>query len=500
MLAAVFATAGIAKLAGRRAAGKSFVEFGIPEQFAGPAATVLATAELSLAVLVLPSTTARFGALGIATLLTVFVAIILWTLARGQRPACACFGQMRSEPIGPRILVRNSLLWVIAALVAWDAAPQATALHAGATWPDAAQAIGSSSVTGLLAVLALVGLVLVSIALTTVLKQYGKLLVRVERLEREFGVQPDAEGSGLPIGADAPAFTLAALNGGTVSLAHLQSRAKTAVLVFVEPGCNPCSELLPDVAAAQVRTLWLDTHVDAAQPLAATDVDRQSAPDSHTLIVVVSQGSARENRAKMASLGIRNVLLQQAREVADAYRVVGTPSAVRITNGVVASPLAAGPEAVRALLTESLHTQADGDERPLGVGDEVPALSLRDVDGRTTDLRALTQNRSLLLFWSPACGYCQEMLVDLLAWERRAESTDLSLVVVSQGSPAANREQGLRSQVVLDDMFLVGRTLGVSGTPSAVLVDKGRVVSGIGAGASAVFRLATPSRVLATQS
>lgn len=499
-LAGVFATAGVAKLAGRRAAARSFTEFGVPEQLSELAVSLLAVAELVLAVAVLPSATARFGALGIATLLTLFISVILWTLARGQRPACACFGQVRSEPIGPRILVRNSLLWVGAALVAWDATPQASALHAGAAWPDAARAIGSSSTTGVLALLALAGLALVSVTLVSVLRQYGKLLMRVERLERELGVQPDSERAGLPVGADAPAFSLAALNGGVVSLAHIKARAKTAILVFIEPGCGPCSELLPDIAAAQVRSLWLDASVDAAQPLAHTAGDRQSAPDSHTLVIVVTQGDARENRAKTAGLGVRNVLLQQAREVADAYKVVGTPSAVRITNGVVASALAAGPDAVRSLLNDALHTHTDTDAQTLGVGDDVPALPLRDVDGRTTDLRELTQKRSLLLFWSPACGYCQEMLADLLAWERRTDPAGLSLVVVSQGSPAANRDQGLRSQVVLDDTFLVGRTLGVSGTPSAILVDKGRVISGISAGASAVFRLATPSRVLATQS
>ncbi|MFN7985433.1 MAG: redoxin domain-containing protein [Vicinamibacterales bacterium] len=498
VLAAVFATAGVAKLAGRQAAARSFVEFGVPKSLAASAVAALALAELLCAVTVVPSGTARFGALGIAGLLTLFVAVILWTLARGRRPACACFGQVKSEPIGPAVLARNTVLWLIAAVVAWDAAPNAAGLQTGATWPDAARVMAASSSASVVAMVALTGLAIVSAVLMSVLRQYGRLLVRVEHIESELGIEPGSEPAGLAVGTAAPAFTVSSLEGVSLSLSEIQSRVKSAVLVFVEPGCAPCGELLPDVAAAQAKSVWLGSSDDASHTGGVDGRVRLSGVAARTAVVVVSQGDVRENRSKMAGVGVRNVFLQRTREVADAYKVVGTPSAVRITNGVVATPLAAGPDAVRALLDDTLSASANAPT--LEIGDEVPTQSLRDLDGRVVELGALVRARTLLIFWSPACSYCQEMLERLRVWEGRIDPSELTLLVVSQGSAAANREQALRSRVVLDDSFLVGRLLGVSGTPSAVLIDKGRVASAVAVGASAVFRLATPSRALAAQS
>lgn len=488
VLAAVFAAAGLAKLADRRRAAASFADFGLSEPLASPAVTALAAAELACAVAVLPSASARFGALGVATLLTLFIGVILWTLARGRRPACACFGQLRSEPIGPRVLVRNTVLWALAAFVAWDAGPQTDTGHVSASWTTAWGALGEASAASLLAAGALIGIAVIGSMLVSVLRQYGRLLLRVERLEQELGLDAKPkEHAGLPIGDAAPAFTATALDGGSVSLAHIGTRATSAVLVFVEPGCAPCTELLPDVAAAQAHSVWLDAPAEA-EALGAS---------SHTAVIIVSQGSARENRAKMSPLGIRNVLLQREREVADAYRVVGTPSAVRVTSGLVATELAAGPDAVRRLLHEA-QSREQG-THPATVGDTVPALTMPDVDGGLVDLRAAARDRTLLLFWSPSCGYCQQMLDTLKAWERGADARDVQMLVVSQGSADSNRDQGLRSRLLLDDNFLVGQAFGVSGTPSAVLLDNGRVASQVAAGATAVFALATPRRVLASQ-
>jgi len=491
-LAGVFTTAGVAKLADRPAAARSFVEFGVPGSLASVVVSLLAITEVVCAVAVLPSATARFGALGIATLLTLFIGVILWTLARGRRPACACFGQVRSEPIGPKVLVRNSVLWAAAAFVAMDAAPRAAGQPPAATWADAGQVASSASVASLLAVVSLVGLVALAVAFLTVLRNYGKVLLRVERLERQLGIDPDEQPAGLPIGTPAPSFMLTTLDGATVSLADVFARVTSVVLVFVEPGCGPCTDLLPHLADAQRRALPV-LGGDGALATAATG----SAPLAGTAVVVVSQGTASENRAKIGSLPLQDVLLQHERDAAAAYVVVGTPSAVRITNGLVASVLAAGPEPVRDLLNNAL---VPADDARLGPGDEVPAVTLADLDGRPVNLRDFARSRTLLLFWSPACGYCEQMLAQLKAWERSADAADTRLLVVSQGSASSNREQGLKSTVLLDDTFTVGQAFAAGGTPSAVVLDAGRVASDVGVGAAAVFALAAPRRVLVTQS
>jgi uncharacterized membrane protein YphA (DoxX/SURF4 family) len=61
LLAAVFATAAVAKTAGPRTA--NLRAFGIPHWLLRPAAVGLPAAELAVAVALLPSTTARYAAL-----------------------------------------------------------------------------------------------------------------------------------------------------------------------------------------------------------------------------------------------------------------------------------------------------------------------------------------------------------------------------------------------------------------------------------------------------
>jgi thiol-disulfide isomerase/thioredoxin len=100
-------------------------------------------------------------------------------------------------------------------------------------------------------------------------------------------------------------------------------------------------------------------------------------------------------------------------------------------------------------------------------------------------------SETLVLFWNPGCGFCQQMLPDLKEWEMQAPKDAPRLVVVSAGSEEANREMGLTSPVLLDQSFATGRAFGASGTPSAVLVDaQGKVASEVAVGAPGVLELA----------
>ena len=46
---------------------------------------------------------------------------------------------------------------------------------------------------------------------------------------------------------------------------------------------------------------------------------------------------------------------------------------------------------------------------------------------------------TLVVFWNPGCGFCQQMLPDLKEWEARAPENSPRLLLVSAGSEAANR-------------------------------------------------------------
>ena len=190
------------------------------------------------------------------------------------------------------------------------------------------------------------------------------------------------------------------------------------------------------------------------------------------------------------------VVLEPNFEVGFAFRANGTPSAVLVDEEWnIASQLAAGAPAVLAL--------ANGQDPQAGVplsnrtvptvkvGDPAPSLKLPDLNGKTIDLAGRRGMETLLLFWNPRCGFCQQMLPDLKAWEAKPPKGAPKLLVVSTGSVEENRALGLKSPVVLDQGFSVSGSFGADGTPMAVLIDaRGKVASPLASGAQQVLALA----------
>jgi thiol-disulfide isomerase/thioredoxin len=296
--------------------------------------------------------------------------------------------------------------------------------------------------------------------------------------------------AGLPTGAPAPTFRLPLVGGGEAGLDGLLAAGRPALLVFSDPACGPCRGLLPDLSR------WQDEHA------------------GRWTTVVVSRGDVETNRERALRYGLLRVLVQQDREVAMAYGCAGTPGAVLVgPDGRVAGPLLRGAEAIRAWVDESAAgaaplAAATADRtaalpaRPatVPVGAPAPEVRLPMLDGPLFDLADLRGAEAVLVLWNPGCGYCRRMLPDLLALEAElaADPAAPRLVVVSTGSLEANREQGLRSPVLLDGGFTLGRALGAQGTPSAVRIDaQGRIASEIAMGAETVLALARPEPVLA---
>jgi thiol-disulfide isomerase/thioredoxin len=135
------------------------------------------------------------------------------------------------------------------------------------------------------------------------------------------------------------------------------------------------------------------------------------------------------------------------------------------------------------------------------VGEPAPEVTLPDLEGQTVELEDFRGEVTMVLFWNPGCGFCQQMLPDLKAWEEDPPGGAPKLLVVSAGTEEANREQGLTSTMVLDQQFTAGRVFGAIGTPSAVLVDaEGRIASEVAVGAPGGPRLSRskPSRIVAS--
>ena len=130
----------------------------------------------------LPSSTAWWGALGALALLSLFLVGITYNLARGRKPECHCFGQLHSAPAGWKTLARNGVLAAVAGFVIWEG-------YEGGAGPSALSWLGALSAAQLLSLLGgiLVLALLVGrwVFLVHLLRQNGRLLVRLEALEND---------------------------------------------------------------------------------------------------------------------------------------------------------------------------------------------------------------------------------------------------------------------------------------------------------------------------
>jgi peroxiredoxin len=500
ILAAVFAVSGVSKLFDLSGSQGAMRSFGVPERFTRAGGIALPVAEILIAVLLIPAATARWGALLALILLAVFVAGISYSLSRGRKFDCHCFGQLTTSEIGPSTLIRNAVLAVLAAFVTISGfannnpGPGLTQVFRGLS---AFEWVMLVIVVVLLAALVAVGWLLVHL-----LGQNGRLLVRLDRIEaaledadieiadEDEEDDEDEEEEGLAFGAPAPAFSLSGLYGETMTLDSLRAAEKPVLLLFTDPGCGPCNAMMGDVGKWQR---------DLSEKLT---------------LAVISRGSLEDNRSKAKQHNLTHVLMQKDNEVADAFKTFGTPTAVLVRpDGTIGSAAAGGAQAIRTLVKQAAEGKvpvprprlaalprpikaqrpAANAQAPRGIasiGKDAPIVELNNLDGETVRLADFAGHPTAVLFWNPGCGFCQRMLDDLKSWESGKPEDAPKLLVVSTGEVEPNRELGLSSPVVLDSGFNVGRAFGASGTPSAVLVGAdGKIASGLAVGGPTVISL-----------
>jgi thiol-disulfide isomerase/thioredoxin len=490
ILSVVFMVAGGAKLIDLAGERQALIDFGVPHRIAPLLAIALPLTELTIAFALIPVSLAWFGAVGALSLLLLFVVAIGINLALGRKPDCHCFGQLRSAPAGWSTLARNAVLASAAGLLVWQGriydAPSLVSWFGDLTTAERVVLLG-----GLLGLAALAG---EAALLVQILKQQGRILLRLDawdasRAGNGIAVQSQAPIVGLPIGSPAPAFRLNGLDGKFLTLQDLLASAKPVLLLFTNPNCGPCQALLPAIG------LWQQEH------------------SAKLTIALISEGTAADNRAKIAEPGLSRVLLQQRREVAEIYQAWGTPSAVVIRpDGAIGSSLAQGADAIRAVVAQSmsetpmlrLAAVANGPDgnsarAPLvpaaKLGYPAPELKFADLNGKTVVLSAFRGRKILLLFWNPRCGFCQRMLSDLQSWDADPPIGAPTLVVVSAGTVEDGRAMGLRSAILLDPTGQAGGPLGANGTPMGIVIDaRGQIASEVAAGAEAVFELAGTPR------
>ena len=485
-LALIFGVAGLAKAADPAGSREALISFGVPERLAPLMARALAFAEIIIALALIPLNFAWWGAVAALALLMIFAAVIGANLARGQSPDCRCFGQLYSEPVSWTTFARNLTLAAIAGLVVIQGRnnPGLSAVK----WLTDMRAMElinlviGVSVIGLLAA--------ISIFLSRMLKQQAELLGSMQAIKaalNEDGEPAPAEPKeaalpteGLPVGANAPKFSLATIAGEKMSLDDLLKDGKSVLLLFAGPNCWGCKILLPMVRA------WESDYSD------------------RLTIAVLSNGSIEDNRNRMVKYEIGLLLLDADSAVADDYQAKWTPAAVLIhPDGRIASQNTYGDNAIREMVRDLIASDQAQTGSPNGngakplipqvalrhsvrkIGEPAPRFSLPDLSGKMIDAEQLLGSPSLLIFWHPHCEFCQAMFDDLKDWEESPPSGAPKLVLIASGEPDAIRalNKDLKSLTLLDPSFEIGPLVGTKYTPSAILIDgEGRIASSLAMG------------------
>jgi peroxiredoxin len=308
------------------------------------------------------------------------------------------------------------------------------------------------------------------------LRQHGRLLLRVEALEgRPAGqgaAQPHPQPrhhqpqrpQGLTVGATVEPFSLPAVSGETVALADY--RGRRVLLVHWNPGCGFCAQIAAELAELEPKLRSRNTE-----------------------LVLVSYGDAESNRAFAEEHGLTGpILLQESGTSLPAFHTLGTPVAYLLDEqGRVAEPLAFGalevPELARSAadgrkrlasersLDES-RIQRDG----LEPGTKAPNFELDDVRGGKVSLDAYRGRPLLLVLSDPDCGPCNALLPDLARLQ-----DETTIVMVSSGDVAANRakveEHALDFPVAVQPGRQVSKQYGIFATPVAFFIDEEGVVA-----------------------
>ena len=282
----VFLTAGIAKLTDLEEARNTVEAFGVPRGFARVAGTALPFAEIATAIALLPQASARWGSVAALLLLAVFSAGTAIALSQGRTPDCNCFGQVSSEQISWRTIVRNGVIAVLAAVAVWKAPGSSPA-----AWTTNHSA---ADVTAFAAV------ILVALLLVVVMRLRTRLAAAVALQAAGGGTVDNVD---LAVGSRAPSFSLPNLAGDLVTLEDLLERALPLVLVFGSPTCVPCMDMMPEVAR------W-----------------STALGERMTIAVVESGVQDHEHlQAQFAGAHDLTILAEPDSQVSDSYGVRGTP-------------------------------------------------------------------------------------------------------------------------------------------------------------------------------
>jgi peroxiredoxin len=326
------------------------------------------------------------------------------------------------------------------------------------------------------------------VALYQSLQQYGRLSVRLDKLDERLGALSAAglaeppEPEGVPVGAALPPFRLPDLTGRTV--ASDEFIGKRVLLVHWSTSCSFCDTIAADLSGATGKLRKRNTE-----------------------LVLVSSGDAGANHKLAEEHGFDcPVLLDDEDHPVEAFATVGTPAAYLIDEeGRVVEGLVLGADKVPQLLEEAMKGRVGlSTERPVSAsrierdglkpGTSAPAFELPTIDGEALSLADLRGQRVILVFSDPQCGPCNELAPVLARLQGEARERGIALVMVGRGDVEENRRkrdaQGIEFSVVVQRGWRLSREYGIFATPVAFAIDEGgRIARAVAKGPEEILTL-----------
>ncbi len=469
----IFALAGIGKLLDLKGAEKAVIAFGTPKEFARTFAIAIPFAELVFAFCFLFNETSWIGAIGGLILLLSFIGGMAWQIRLGNAPDCHCFGQIHSEPVGIRSLVRN-IIFAALTLVLIFRGPENQGLTLAGT---------SGQIALVVSLIVIVTVLVVMAAYIKRLADQNRDLVRRFELLELFAndgkpVERNEAGDptdSLPIGAQFPDFALQNLKGRIVTIEHLLSDPLPKLFLFVGPSCEPCKALLPELEK------WREEFAAKIR------------------FVYVSSGSANENAEVFGEEIGKLMLLQKHRELADSVYAKWTPAAIFVaSDGTIAGHPAVGDLTIHDLIDslrggdiadKNFYFAKSGKRSRIKIGKAVPHFSLNDLNGNAVTDEFFKGSDTLAVFLSTTCSFCSDVVKEIRDWEL-SPNGHTRIIVFSEGDRGLHVDFGLKSPIIIEKNYVTALKIGMYGVPSAVLVDKsGTIVSEAAVGSRSIWSL-----------
>ena len=329
------------------------------------------------------------------------------------------------------------------------------------------------------------------VVLVQLLRQHGRILLRLENLEESIelaGYGPNAglseEPEGLPVGSALPSVRLARADGQRLGLDDFDGRR--LILVNWSHSCSFCreisgalSEYVKDLRERGVELLLIASGGDTANGRVAED-------DGVGVPVLVAEGNA------FGLSGTPVAYLLDERHRTAAPLAVGADEVLSLVRSA-----ARGERAVATVGSSRRRSVSESriERNGLPAGSVAPPFALPTLDGTTLSLADYRGQRLLLVFSDPACGPCDELAPELARLHERRAPDEPAIVMVSRRGLDENRrkrdEHGLGFPIAIQAGWRLSRQYGIFMTPVAFLIDEeGVIARGVAIGGDAILALA----------